>query len=76
MRQGILRSSILALLISGTALFNLLPARADEAKKPFAGYTKYTWYHAHYDVNADGTHVETQAWALQVLAEQGVAQAQ
>ena len=76
MRQGILRSIILALLISATALFNLLPARADEAKKPFAGYTKYTWYHAHYDVNADGTHVETQAWALQVLAEQGVAQAQ
>ena len=47
-----------------------------DAKKEFAGYTKYPWYHVHYDVNADGTHVETQSWAQKVLSEQGVADAQ
>lgn len=49
---------------------------AVDAKKEFAGYTKYPWYHVHYEVNADGTHVETQSWAQKVLSEQGVADAQ
>ncbi|HXW84711.1 MAG TPA: DUF3857 and transglutaminase domain-containing protein, partial [Candidatus Binataceae bacterium] len=52
------------------------PARAEEATSaPFKGYIKYLWYHANYQVNADGTHSETQAWALKVLDDQGVAQA-
>jgi transglutaminase-like putative cysteine protease len=68
--------SIVLLIAAAAALLTSLPARADDAKKDFAGYTKYVWYHAHYDVNLDGTHVETQSWALKVLSEQGVAGAQ
>ena len=68
----------LSILITTIALLQSLssPGRADEARKPFAGYTKYVWYHAHYEVNPDGTDVQTQAWALKVLSDQGVAQAQ
>jgi transglutaminase-like putative cysteine protease len=76
MRHGAIRSIILPFLIAAAALLISLSARADQAKKDFAGYTKYAWYHAHYDVNPDGTHVETISWALKVLAEQGVEQAQ
>jgi len=77
MRHGIVRSIALSLLIAATAaLLTSLPARADQAKKDFAGYTKYVFYHAHYDVNPDGTDVETVSWALKVLSEQGVAQSQ
>ena len=63
-------------IAAGALLINWFPARADEAKKPFAGYTKYVSYRAHYEVNSDGTHVETKASALKVLSEQGVAEAQ
>ena len=77
MRHRTVRSIVLLTLIAATAaLFTSPHARAEDAKKEFAGYTKYVWYHAHYDVNADGTHVETTSWALKVLGEQGVARAQ
>ena len=77
MRHRTVRSIVLLTLIAATAaLFTSSHARAEDAKKQFAGYTKYVWYHAHYDVNADGTHVETTSWALKVLGEQGVARAQ
>src|SRR5258707_1260038 len=67
---------LLTLIAASAALFTSSHARAEDAKKQFAGYTKYVWYRAHYDVNADGTHVETTSWALKVLGEQGVARAQ
>ncbi|MGH7779142.1 MAG: DUF3857 domain-containing transglutaminase family protein [Candidatus Binataceae bacterium] len=52
------------------------PAQADGATpEPFQGFTKYEWYRARYDVNPDGTHVEEQSWALKVLTEQGVSEA-
>ncbi len=80
MRHRTVRSIVLLTLIAATAALFTSPhardARADDADKQFAGYTKYLWYHAHYDVNADGTHVETTSWALKVLSEQGVARAQ
>ena len=77
MRHRTVRSIVLLTLIAAAAaLFTSPHARAEDAKKEFAGYTKYVWYHAHYDVNADGTHVETTSWALKVLGEQGVARAQ
>jgi len=76
MRQRAARSIFLSFLIGASAvLLSSFPARADDAKKDFAGYTKYVWYHAHYDVNPNGTHVETHAWALKVLTEQGVSAA-
>jgi transglutaminase-like putative cysteine protease len=56
-------------------LFSSFPARGDEAAKDFAGYTKYVWYRAHYELNSDGTHVETQSWALKVLSDQGITEA-
>ncbi len=43
-----------------------------ESTEPFTGYTKYERYEIAYEVNADGTHVEHRAWAIRVLAEQGV----
>jgi transglutaminase-like putative cysteine protease len=67
---------LLTLIAAAAALLTSSHARAEDAKKEFAGYTKYVWYHAHYDVNADGTHAETTSWALKVLGEQGVARAQ
>ncbi len=77
MRQRGIRSTVLSFLIAAAAALLISPpARADNAKNQFAGYTKYQWYRAHYDVNADGTHVEKQAWSLKVLTEQGVAEAQ
>jgi len=49
---------------------------ADESKPPpFSGYSKYVWYRSHYEVNADGTDVETHEWALKVLSEQGISDA-
>ena len=48
-------------------------ARADQREDDSAGaFTKYEYYYATYEVNSDGTHVETHEWALKVLAEQGV----
>ena len=80
MRHRTVRSIVLLTLIAATAALFTSPhardARADDASKQFAGYTKYVWYHVHYDVNADGTHVENTSWALKVLSEQGVARAQ
>ena len=77
MRHGAIGSTILSFLIAAAAALLMSPAaHADDANKQFAGFTKYEWYRAHYDVNADGTHVEKQAWALKVLTEQGVAEAQ
>ena len=76
MRHTAAGSIVLSFLIAATALLlSSNPARAAEAKKEFAGYTKYAWYHVHYDVNPDGTHVETKSWALKVLSEQGVSSA-
>ena len=76
MRHRTVRSIVLLILIAATAALFTSHARADDANKQFVGYTKYVWYHAHYDVNPDGTHVETTSWALKVLSEQGVARAQ
>ncbi|MGD0119405.1 MAG: DUF3857 and transglutaminase domain-containing protein, partial [Candidatus Binatus sp.] len=77
MRYRTIGSTILLIVVAAAgALLNSIPARAADAKQDFAGYTKYSWYHARYDVNPDGTHVETQAWALKVLSEQGIAEAQ
>jgi transglutaminase-like putative cysteine protease len=45
------------------------------ASAPFAGYIKYVRYRVHYEVNADGTHVETWDVALKVLADQGISEA-
>ncbi len=56
----------------GCLLSPLLAHAVESPSKPFAGFTKYVRYRAHYDVNADGTHVETHDWALKVLADQGV----
>jgi transglutaminase-like putative cysteine protease len=76
MRHAAVRSIVLSFLIAPAALLlSWYPARAAETKKEFAGYTKYTSYRVHYDVNADGTHVETESWALKVLSEQGVSYA-
>ena len=51
-------------------------APSEQAKlENFQGFTKYEWYRAHYDVNPDGTHVEEQSWAMKVLAEQGISDA-
>lgn len=61
---------------AAVALLSSIPGRAADPSKDFAGYTKYLWYHAHYDVNADGTDVETKSWALKVLSQQGVESAQ
>ena len=75
MRRVIVRSIVLQFLVAA-ALFGSSLARADDAKKDFAGYTKYVFYHARYDVNPDGTHVETKSWGLKVLTDQGVSEAQ
>jgi transglutaminase-like putative cysteine protease len=48
---------------------------AEQETAPFAGYIKYVRYHVHYEVNADGTHVETWDTALKVLSPQGISQA-
>jgi len=75
MRRVFVRSIVLSFLFA-TALFGYSLAQADDANKDFAGYTKYVYYHARYDVNPDGTHVETKSWALKVLTDQGVSDAQ
>src|SRR5579863_7527550 len=76
MRHTAARSIVLSFRIAATALLlNSYPTRAADAKKDFAGYTKYVWYRAHYDVNPDGTHVETKSWAVKVLSDQGLSSA-
>ena len=65
------------LFLLGIASLLVMAAQAHAAQKktaPFAGYSKYVRYHVHYDVNADGSHVETRDLALKVLAPQGVAE--
>jgi transglutaminase-like putative cysteine protease len=48
---------------------------AESKAPPFSGDTKYVWYRSHYEVNADGTDVETHEWALKVLDKQGISDA-
>jgi len=70
------RLCFLCLTVAAGCLLNPLLAHAVEnATEPFAGFTKYVRYRAHYDVNGDGTHVETHDWALKVLADQGISTA-
>ena len=47
-------------------------AAEDSKNAPFLGYTKYLRYHTSFQVNSDGTDVETHDWALKILTEQGV----
>ena len=62
--------TLLALLGTG---FDL---QAGESKAgEFAGFTKIVRNHVTYEVNADGTHIETHDWALKVLSEQGLDEA-
>jgi transglutaminase-like putative cysteine protease len=61
---------------ASVALVRPTSAATDEAKTaPFVGYTKYLRYDSDFRVNADGTDVETDEFALKVLTEQGVAAA-
>ena len=64
-------------LVIALVLATMVPnGRADQVKPPpFSGYTKYVWYRSHYEVNADGTDVETHEWALKVLSAQGITDA-
>ncbi len=62
------------LIVAAALLLHLFRARANaDNAEPFAGFTKYVRYHVHYDVNADGTDVETCEWAMKVLTDKGVA---
>src|SRR5271156_3145341 len=72
MRHRSIYTVLAFLLIAATAVSR---APADEGKKPFAGNTKYLWYHADYDVNPDGTDVLSEAWGRKVLTEQGITEA-
>ncbi len=71
----------LARLLAFCLLFLTSPAAHTQTSmtgvkaEPFQGFTKYEWYRAHYDVNPDGTHVEEQSWAMKVLTEQGISEA-
>lgn len=63
----------MALFVAVATLAFPSRTRADDSKaSPFVGYTKYLRYRADYQVNADGTDVETCEWALKVLSEQGI----
>lgn len=67
---------LVAVLVSAACIMR--PAEATSAgtkSQPFAGYTKFVRYRVNYQVNADGTHVETHEWALKVLAPQGISEA-
>jgi transglutaminase-like putative cysteine protease len=64
-----------ALLAFATLIPRSLSAATDAQAAPFAGYAKYVRYRADYQVNSDGTDVETREWAMKVLTEQGVAMA-
>src|ERR1700722_20308868 len=72
-----MRPFYLAGLVIALVLGTMVPnGRADQVKPPpFSGYTKYAWYRSHYEVNGDGTDVETHEWALKVLSEQGITEA-
>ena len=76
-RGGAARMVYVLGLVMALVLATIVPkVRADQAKPPpFSGYTKYVWYRSHYEVNADGTDVETHEWALKVLSEQGITDA-
>ena len=63
------------IMVSATLLGSFHAQAAESKENSFAGFTKYVRYHSSYDVNADGTHVETHEWALKVLVEQGLARA-
>ena len=72
---GIARIGIHCVAVVWSVALLLTPwlARADQREDDSAGaFTKYEYYYATYEVNNDGTHVETHEWALKVLAEQGV----
>jgi transglutaminase-like putative cysteine protease len=69
---GLLALCLLILIAPATRAEPVKPGAKPE---PFQGFTKYEWYRAHYDVNPDGTHVEEQSWAMKVLAEQGISDA-
>jgi transglutaminase-like putative cysteine protease len=57
-------------------LFNPQRALAANSKPPaFLGYSKYVRDRIDYRVNADGTHVVINEWALKVLTEQGIGSA-
>jgi hypothetical protein len=45
---------------------------ASSPSRPFAGYSKYLWYRTDYEINGDGTYVETHDWARKVLDRQGI----
>ena len=66
---------LLCLFVVAALLLSSHARAADTKAEPFVGYTKYVRYHTHYDVNANGTHVETHEWALKVLSDQGISSA-
>ena len=72
-RRVLIFGVLSACLVSLALILGSSSCRAEgPEQKPFAGFTKYLRYHVSYDVNADGTHVETHEWALQILTEQGL----
>jgi Domain of Unknown Function with PDB structure (DUF3857) len=62
-------ATLLLWLVSSHAL------AAQKSTPSSNAFTKYSRYVVRYDVNADGTHVETHEWAMQVLSEQGISNA-
>lgn len=75
MRHTLRLLMIFAALMAGGLIQTVWVHAADSSAEPFLGYTKFLRYHASYNVNADGTHVETHEWAEQILTQQGIAQA-
>ncbi len=66
------------LLLLTVATLSGIPshARATQHKAaPFEGYSKFVRYDINFHVNANYSHVETDSWALKVLAPQGVSDA-
>lgn len=64
------------LLVAITLLISVLipfGVCADEGKgEPFSGFIKYVKYHADFEVNSDGTYVETGDLIVGVLTDEGV----
>jgi len=62
-------------LITIALLISVIPfgVNADEGKpETFSGLFKYEKYHAHYEVNSDGTHAATHEILVDVLTDEGV----